>query len=86
MTKMLISDTNPTGLRLEDALRTIRNDILVRCSNMSNDGREQAEHVLANNMHILPILSEAIAIAEDSTAVLGRSFGTDDADKGQMPT
>ncbi len=86
MTKILISDTNLDGLRLEDALRAIRNDILVRCSRMQDDGREQAEHVLANNMHILPMLSDAIELAEDSTAVLSQAFGSDDADKGQVPT
>jgi hypothetical protein len=86
VTKILKSDTNPTGLRLEDALRTIRNDILTRCLNMSDDGRKQAEHVLANNMQILPMLSDAIGLAEDSTMVLGQAFGTDDAEKGQLPS
>ncbi len=85
MTEILVSDTNPNGLPLEDALRAIRNDILTRCTRIRDDGREQAEHVLANNMHILPLLSDAIELAEDSTAVLSQAFGSEDACKGQIP-
>lgn len=82
-TQYLVSDTNPDGQRLEDILRAIRNDVLVRCNSMMADGRPAAEHVMANNMQILPLLTEAIQLAEDSTDVLGRSFGEDNAAKGQ---
>lgn len=82
-TQYLVSDSNPDGQRLEDILRAVRNDVLVRCSGMMTDGRPAAEHVMANNMQILPLLTEAIHLAEDSSEVLSRSFGEDNAAKGQ---
>ncbi|MBC8241868.1 MAG: histidine kinase [Alphaproteobacteria bacterium] len=85
-TQYLVSDSNPDGLRLEDMLRAIRNDILARCSGTIANERTEAEHVMANNMQILPLLSDAIQLAEDSTEVLSRSFGEDHAAKGRTPT
>jgi len=81
-TRFLISDSTPEGVRLEEMLRAVRNDILIRCSAMMDDGREAAEQVMANNMQILPLLSEAIHLAEDSTEILSRSFGEESAAKG----
>jgi len=82
-TRYLVSDSNPDGTRLEDMLRAVRNDILTRCSTMMSDGGAEAEHVMANNMQILPLLSDAILLAEDSTETLSRSFGEENAAKGQ---
>lgn len=84
-TQYLISDNNPDGQRLEDMLRAVRNDILIRCSEAMSNGRAEAEHVMSNNMQILPLLSNAIQLAEDSTDILSRSFGKDHAAKGQTP-
>ncbi len=84
-TQYLVSDSNPDGLRLEDMLRAVRNDILIRCSAIKSDGRTEAEHVMTNNMQILPLLSDAIQLAEDSTDILSRSFGEEHAAKGQTP-
>ncbi len=84
-TKFLVSDTNPDGLRVEDILRDIRNDILIRCSTAMADGRPDTEHVMSNNMHILGILSDAIALAEDSTDVLTRMYGPAQAATGTPP-
>ena len=78
MTHFLVSDTNPDGSRLEDILRVIRNDILIRCTKISDDSRPEAQGVLNNNIKILDLLSQSIALAENSTQLLDRSFGPDD--------
>jgi hypothetical protein len=85
MTRYLVSDENPGGLRLEDILHAIRTDILTRCTKIMNDPKEEARHVLDNNMKVLALLSEAIAHAEDSTRVLNKSFGPSKAAKGGAP-
>lgn len=85
-TEYLISDSNTDGRMLEDILRAIRDDILIRCSSMTGNGEDVAEHVIENNMRILPLLSDAIRLAEDSSAVLRRSFGEDNAAKGTPPS
>ncbi len=84
-TQYLVSDSNPDGLRLEDMLRAIRNDILIRCADMMSNERAEAEHVMGNSMKILPLLSDAIQLAADSSDILSRSFGEDHAAKGQTP-
>lgn len=75
MTHFLISDTNPEGSRLEDILRVIRNDVLVRCTKISEDARPEAQHVLDNNIKVLDVLGQAINLAEDSSRVLDKAFG-----------
>lgn len=75
MTKFLVSDTNPAGSKLEDILKEIRKDILYRCNKIIDDDRTEALHVVRNNMKILNILTEAIDLAEDSSAVLLKAFG-----------
>ncbi len=86
MTKLLVSDDNPDGAKLEDILRLVRNDILLRCSNMMSNGSDEAEHVITNNMQILPLLSEAILLAEDSSEILSRLYGEAHAAKGEPPS
>ena len=46
MTHFLVSDTNPDGSKLEDILRVIRNDILIRCTKISEDKRSETQQVL----------------------------------------
>ena len=75
MTKFLVSDENPEGYKLEDILRAVRKDILARCDKIIDDPKAEAEHVIANNMKILNLLTEAVHHAEDSTIVLKKSFG-----------
>ena len=75
MTHFLISDTNPDGSRLEEILRVIRNDILIRCTKISQDERPEAQQVLQNNIKILDLISQSIALAEDSTHILDKAFG-----------
>ena len=75
MTKFLSSDVNPEGHKLEDILRAIRKDIILRCEKVVDDTRPEAEQVLANNMQILNLLTDSIHLAEDSSQVLDKAFG-----------
>ena len=75
MTKFLVSDENPEGFKLEEILRAVRKDILIRCQKIIDDPKTEAEQVISNNMQILNLLTEAIHRAEDSTAILTKSFG-----------
>ncbi len=61
----------------------LRKDILNRAVKIADDRRIEALHVMKNNMRILDLLSDAIALAEDSTRVLDRAFGS--AAKGGPP-
>jgi hypothetical protein len=83
MTHFLVTEENPSGHRLEDILMLIRKDILTRALKIADDQRTEARHVMKNNMRILELLSEAIALAEDSSRVLDKAFGT--AAKGGPP-
>jgi len=76
MTHFLSSDQNPDGHKLEDVLSKIRNDIIYRATKIMDDSRPEAQHVLNNNLEILGLLAESISLAEDSTQVLNKSFGT----------
>lgn len=75
MTHFLLSDENPDGFKLEDILRTLRKDVLKRCTKIADDGTDVAHQVLDNNVHILSLLTEAINTAEDSTQILDKAFG-----------
>lgn len=75
MTKFLVSDDNPKGSKLEDILHHLRKDIISRCGKIVDDTRVEANHVLANNISIMALLTEAIDLAEDSTQILKKSFG-----------
>jgi hypothetical protein len=70
MTKLLVSDTNPKGYMTEIVLGTIRQDILVRLQKYAGDPRKEARQVLDNNIRILQLLGEAIALAEQNTRTL----------------
>ena len=75
MTKFLSSDANPDGHRLEDILRAIRKNILARCEKIVDDTRPEAEQVVANNMQILAMLTDAIHLAENSIQILTKALG-----------
>lgn len=70
MTKLLISDQNPKGYTTEAVLTTIRGDIINRLQKYAGDPRKEARQVLDNNVRILQLLSEAIALAESNTRTL----------------
>ncbi len=80
MTRFLITDDNPNGSKLEDLLSEIRNEILQRATKIMDDSRPEAVHVINNNIKILNYLAESIALAEDSTNVLNKSFGQHNPD------
>ena len=85
MTRFLVSDENPTGFKLEDILFAIRKDMLQRCVKISDDHRIEAHQVMANNMQILHLITEAIDLAEESTRVLDKAFGPSISAKGGEP-
>lgn len=85
MTRYLVSDENPDGYKLEDILHAIRTDVIVRCTKIMDDQKDEARHVLNNNMKILNLLSQAIEHAEDSTKVLAKSFGPSRTSQGGPP-
>ena len=85
MTHFLVSEEKQDGFKLEDILKILRKDIFLRCGKILDDVRPEAQHVLRNNTKILELLGEAIALAEDSTQTLDRSFGPSQAGKGGLP-
>ncbi len=85
MTHFLASDENPDGFRLEDILATIRKDVLSHSLKIAEDDRTEALHVMGNNMKILNLLSDAITLAQDSTATLDKAFGKNTSDGGATP-
>lgn len=85
MTHFLISESNPDGYKLEDILAAIRKDIIIRCTKIVDDARPEAMHVLDNNMQILVLLTQARALAEDSTRTLDKAFGPTRSVEGGEP-
>jgi len=75
MTHFLVTDEKPDGYKMEDILKIIRKDIFLRTTKIMEDERPEAQIVMDNNVKILSLLSEAIAIAESSTTTLQKSFG-----------
>ena len=82
MTKLLVSDDNPNGAKLEDVLRVVRNDIIARCHLSVAVHERETEKVVANNMRILNLLTECIDLAETSTDILVQAYGVEQAAKG----
>lgn len=85
MTRFLASESNPSGFKLEEILRAIRKDILTRALKVVDDPSNEAQYVVNNNMKILNLLSEAIALAEDSSQTLDHGFGPSHASEGGPP-
>jgi hypothetical protein len=70
MTKLLVSEVNPKGYTTEVVLGLIRTDIVSRLQKYAGDPRKEARLVLDNNIRILQLLGEAIALAESNTKTL----------------
>jgi hypothetical protein len=85
VTHFLRSETKPDGHKLEDLLMNLRADLIHRCDVIAADTRPEALHVMANNVKILNLISEAINLSLDSTRVLDRSFGPSVAVDGGLP-
>ena len=84
MTHFLVTEENPKGHKLEDILAMIRKDILTRTLKIADDSRTEARRVMQNNMKILGLISEAIALAEDSSQVLTKAFGPSKPGKSRI--
>ncbi len=85
MTHFLVTEDNPDGKKLEDVLTMLRADIIQRCTLTTDDTRPEAQAVLANNVTILGLLTDAIDFASDSTRILDKAFGPSQASKGGPP-
>ncbi len=75
MTHFLATDDNPDGHGLEDILGMIRGDLIKRAALIVDDERPEARKVLANDVAIMALLSDCLGLAEESSAILKRSFG-----------
>ena len=75
MTHFLITEEKPDGHKLEDILRQIRSDIIHRQVKIVDDSNPVAQKIIGNNVAILSHLTESIALAENSTQLLDKSFG-----------
>jgi hypothetical protein len=75
MTHFLVNDDNPDGHQLEDVLAMVRSDLVKRAALIADDERQEARKVLANDISIMAMLSECVALAEESTTLLNRAFG-----------
>jgi hypothetical protein len=70
MTKLLISATLPTGQSTEAVLGTVRADIIERIGAYAAAPTPEQKRVLANNVRILALLGDAIALAEENSKML----------------
>jgi len=75
MTHFLVTEDNPNGSKLEDVLRTVRADIVRRQVKIIDDESIVAQKVIKNNILILGMLTECIALADDSTKSLDQAYG-----------
>ena len=75
MTHFLVTEENPNGSKLEDVLKMVRSDIVRRQVKIIDDERLVAQKVIKNNMHILNMLTDCIALAEESTKILDQAYG-----------
>ena len=85
MSRYLVSEENPEGMKLEEILTAIRKEILIRCTKIVDDDRSEAQQVFRNNTRILELLGDAIDLAVDSTQTLDKAFGPSQAAKGGPP-
>ncbi len=85
MSRYLVSEENPEGMKLEEILTAIRKEILMRCTKIVDDDRSEAQQVFRNNTRILELLGDAIDLAVDSTQTLDKAFGPSQAAKGGPP-
>lgn len=75
MTHFLVTEDNADGHQLEDVLAMVRSDLVKRAALIADDDRQEARSVLANDIRIMAMLSDCIALADESTTLLNRAFG-----------
>lgn len=68
--EILMSSTNPEGMKLEELLLQLQSEVRVKCGKIEGDARPQARHVLRNNQQIIGLLMQAEALQRDSYDVL----------------
>ena len=75
---------NPDGHRLEDVLAMVRSDLVKRAALIVDDDRPEARRVLANDVKIMAMLTDSVALAEESSAVLIKAFGPSETGKPRI--
>ena len=75
MTHLLVTDDKPDGPTLEGILAMVRGDWIKRAAHIVDDDRYKTRKVRANNVQIMPMLAECIALAEENNAMLTKAFG-----------
>ncbi|MFD1624924.1 histidine kinase [Azospirillum griseum] len=73
MTVLLRSAANPGGSTTEQILKTVRADVIERMQGYAADPRPEIARILAHNIRILGLLTEAIELAEANTKILSSS-------------
>jgi hypothetical protein len=84
MSHFLATEDNPDGGRLEEILSKVQGDLVKRAALIVDDERPEARGVLANDVKIMAMLSDCIALAEESSAILTKSFGPSRAGKPRI--
>lgn len=79
MTHFLATEDNPDGGRLEDVLAMVQGDLVKRAALIVDDDRPEARKVLANDVKIMAMLSDCLALAEESSTILTKAFGPSQA-------
>jgi hypothetical protein len=75
LTHFLVTDDKPDGPTLEGILAMVRGDWIKRAAHIVDDDRYKTRKVRANNVQIMPMLAECIALAEENNAMLTKAFG-----------
>lgn len=68
--KILMSQGNPNGHKLEDLLAQVADEITAKCNRIQGDGSAIAQDVLRNNRDIIVRLHECRRLQEHSLARL----------------
>ena len=85
MTRFWSTTERPEGFLLEELLKIVRDEIIVRSGILVGDNAPQVEQVLQNNIMILKLLTEAIQLADVSTRLLDDELGPSEAAEGGPP-
>jgi len=70
MKEILMSATNPEGVKLEELLAQLQQEVTAKSAKIVSDTRPQARHVLRNNQQIIGLLMQAEALQRNSYDVL----------------
>ncbi|HAV1412754.1 hypothetical protein P3521_03655 [Vibrio parahaemolyticus] len=81
-TPVLMSRENPTGWKLEELTKQLRDEITDKSQKIAEDESFEAQTVLNNNTQILGLLLQIDALQRQSFVVMSR-LGEDQGPKGR---